>query len=277
MRLLSRRLPIRGRGYSLASKACNPLACHTYALICESTQEAAVVDPSFGSPSEFQSLVDHLESQQANLKHILLTHGHPDHVLGVAETVKAWPDASLHLHPLEAENYEQAKELGTEFGIRFPDEPLPSPTHELKDGDVIRVGKNVELTVIHTPGHAPGHVVFADRRGLNHTDFASLGDNASDMSDSKRNGNVLLSGDLLFHGSVGRTDFFNSSVDDLYASIRRLYNLFDDESIVLSGHTTPTFLKNEKVANPFVDLALKRPVEWYNEVKELHQWKDLEP
>ena len=60
-------------------------------------------------------------------------------------------------------------------------------------------------------------------------------------------------------------------------SIRRLYNLFDDESIVLSGHTTPTFLKNERVANPFVDLALRRPLEWYNEVKELHNWKDPEP
>lgn len=198
----------------MASKACGPLACHMYAVVCESTKDAAVVDPSFCSPFEFQSLMEYLESQKANLKHILLTHGHPDHVVGVAETIKAYPQASLHLHPLEEENYEQAREIGPDFGIRFSDEPLPSPTHELKDGDVIKIGDAVEFSVIHTPGHAPGHVVFADRRSLNHKDFSGFSDNSGD---NKRNGNVLLSGDLLFHGSVGRTDFPNSSVDDLYA------------------------------------------------------------
>ena len=210
MRSLSKRVPIRGRGYSLASKACGSLACRVYALVCESTKDAAVVDPSFCSPFEFQALVDHLESQKANLKHVLLTHGHPDHVVGVAETMKAWPEASLHLHPLEEENYKQAREIGYDFGIRFSDEKLQPPTDELYDGDIIRVGNNIELTVIHTPGHAPGHVAFVDRRCANHKDSGNKGDNQT-------NGNVLISGDLLFHGSVGRTDFPNSSVDDLYA------------------------------------------------------------
>jgi hypothetical protein len=59
-------------------------------------------------------------------------------------------------------------------------------------------------------------------------------------------------------------------------SIRRLYELFDEESIVLSGHTTPTLLKKEILSNPFVDLALRRPLEWYNEVKERHAWNDNE-
>ena len=60
------------------------------------------------------------------------------------------------------------------------------------------------------------------------------------------------------------------------SSIRRLYELFDEDSIVLSGHTTPTFLKNERLTNPFVDLALRRPLEWYNEVKERHHWNNAE-
>lgn len=272
MRNLSKRLPIRGRGYSVASKACGPLACRMYALICESTKDAAVVDPSFCSPFEFQALVDYLENQKAVLKHVLLTHGHPDHVIGVAETMKAWPEASLHLHPLEEENYLEAREIGHNFGIRFPDDDLPPPTDELKDGDIIKVGNNIELSVIHTPGHAPGHVAFVDSRCVSHTDFVSWRDD----SDNQKTGNVVISGDLLFHGSVGRTDFPNSSVDDLYASIRRLYERFDENSIVLSGHTTPTFLKNERLTNPFVDLALRRPLEWYNEVGERHLWNDPE-
>ena len=217
MRNLSKRLPIRGRGYSLASKACGPLACRMYALICESTKDAIVVDPSFSSPFEFQALVRYLEDQKANLKHVLLTHGHPDHVVGVAETMKAWPEASLHLHPLEEENYLQAREIGYDFGIRFSEESLPPPTDELKDGDILRVGDNLELNVIHTPGHAPGHVAFVDRRCVNHNDFSSLGNTSKNNGDSQTNGNVLISGDLLFHGSVGRTDFPNSSVEDLYA------------------------------------------------------------
>ncbi len=217
MRNLSKRLPIRGRGYSLASKACGPLACRMYALICESTGEAAVVDPSFCSPFEFKALVDYLENHKANLKHILLTHGHPDHVVGVAETMKAWPEASLHLHPLEEENYQQAREMGHDFGIQFLDEVLPSPTDDLTDGDIISVGNTIELSVIHTPGHSPGHVAFVDSRCMKHTDFSNFQENTQKNGDDKKTGNVLISGDLLFHGSVGRTDFPNSSVDDLYA------------------------------------------------------------
>ena len=185
-----------------------------YALVCESTKDAAVVDPSFYTPSEFQALADHLERQDATLKHVLLTHGHPDHVVGVAETMKAWPDASLHLHPLEDENYRHSREMGFEFGMRFPDGPLPTPTHDLRDGDVLKIGDSIELSVVHTPGHAPGHVGFVDRRCVNQDS-----NNGDDDENNKNNnaGNVLISGDLLFHGSVGRTDFCNSSMDDLYA------------------------------------------------------------
>ena len=188
-----------------------------YALICESTKDAAVVDPSFCSPFEFEALKNHLKDHNVNLKHVLLTHGHPDHVVGVAETMKAWPNASLHLHPLEEENYQQARDIGFQFGIHLSDEALPTPTHDINDLDVLHIGNKIELSVIHTPGHSPGHVAFVDRRSVNHQDFSSRGDNMDNKVDDQTSGNVLISGDLLFHGSVGRTDFPNSSLDDLYA------------------------------------------------------------
>jgi glyoxylase-like metal-dependent hydrolase (beta-lactamase superfamily II) len=119
---------------------------------------------------------------------------------------------------------------------------------------------------VHTPGHAPGHVTFVDPR--------PVPNNHDDNTDNDNNqGNVIISGDLLFRGAVGRTDIYNASVEDLFASLRRLYELYDDESIVLSGHTTPTHLKRERKTNPFVDLALRRPVEWYEEAKERNGWE----
>lgn len=210
MRNLSQRFPIRGHGYSLASLACGPLSCYMYTLVCETTKEAAIVDPSFVKPSEFQALIDNLERQDATLKYVLLTHGHPDHVVGVVETMNTWPEASLHLHPMEEENYRRSREMGFEFGLRLPDTPLPVPTHDLRDGDAISIGDSIELSVVHTPGHAPGHVSFVDRRCRDE-------DRKDDSNTNHKPGSVLISGDLLFQGSVGRTDFHNSSIDDLYA------------------------------------------------------------
>lgn len=223
--------------------------CNMFSLICDVTNDAVVVDPSCQNNFEFKSLESHLKGK--NVKHILLTHGHADHVAGVADAAKKWPNATIHLHPLEEENYELAQEHGVHFGLHVP--KLPSPTNELADGDILRVGKNIELRCLHTPGHAPGHVAFVD--------------------DRRDNGSVVIGGDLLFRGSVGRTDFFNSSMNDLNASLRRLYEELQDDSIVLSGHTTPTYLKTEKESNPFVISALRLPDEWFQEAKKQHGWQ----
>jgi hydroxyacylglutathione hydrolase len=235
----------------LAVKAFGPLMCNAYTLVCESTGNAAVVDPACSSRAEWDQLHSYLEGR--NVSHILLTHGHADHVLAVADAVNQWPQASLHLHPLELENYHQAQEQGRFFGLRLP--TLPEPTHELADGEIIKIGEAIQLQVVHTPGHSPGHVAFVD-----------------DRPSEENNGAVVIGGDLLFRGSVGRTDFYNSSLEDMFASLRRLDEKFDDESIVLSGHTSPTFLKTEKDSNPFVIAALQRPKAWWDEAKERHGW-----
>ena len=232
-----------------------------FTLICEKTKQSAVVDPSFSNRQEFDSFRKHLDENGAQLKHILLTHGHPDHVVGVPETLREWPDASLHLHAQEEENYATVHELAAQLGMPMPlGHHLPDPTDELKDGDTIRIGDTVNVQVVHTPGHAPGHVAFVDAKPC----------------PQQKEGQVMISGDLLFRGSVGRTDWHNGSVEDLLASIRRLYELYDDNSIVLSGHTTATNLQREKETNPFVDLALKRPVEWYEEAEERNEWVKTE-
>jgi hydroxyacylglutathione hydrolase len=251
LRPLCKRVPIRGRGYSLAYQACGPLACNMYTLVCEKTGQAAVVDPSFHDRDEWEEIEEYLDGKQVT--HILLTHGHADHVAGVADAMKLWPDASLHLHPLEEENYQQAREQGRYLGVKVP--TLPEPSHTITDGEVFHIGETIKLRAVHTPGHAPGHIAFVDDRP---------------SKDNK--GAVVIGGDLLFRGSVGRTDFHNSSLDDLFASLRRLDDMLDDESIILSGHTTPTKLGIEKESNPFVRMALQRPKEWYDEAKVRLGW-----
>jgi hydroxyacylglutathione hydrolase len=254
-----------------------------FVLICDVTKDAILIDPSFQNPFEFATLKKYFDGGTTKTKkdtprvaHILLTHGHSDHVVGVTDAMKYWPDATLHLHPLEEENYRLASEVGLQFGLHLPHR-LPTPTHELKDGEVLKVGESIELTVIHTPGHSPGHVAFADRRPVIPQQRGTIHDQKHVGGEEEEgltgdNGNVLISGDLLFNGSVGRTDFHNASVEDLYASLRRIYDLCDDGSIVLSGHTTPTYLKRERQSNPFVDLALRRPDAWYEEAKERLDW-----
>lgn len=249
MQSLARSKPIAGRGYDVAYQAFGPVACNAYTLVCDVTNEAAIVDPSSYESSEFAILQDHLEGK--DVKHILLTHGHVDHVSGLADAAKQWPNAKIHLHSLEEENYRLAQAHGKNFGMELP--KLPSPTDEIIDGSILKIGENIQLKCLHTPGHAPGHIVFVD--------------------DRTENGDVIVGGDLLFDGSVGRTDFFNSSMEDLLASLRRLYEELDDGSIVLSGHTTPTYLKKEREENPFVAHALNSPEEWYEEAKERHGWK----
>ena len=272
MRSLSTRTPIAGRGYLLATQICGPLACNMFTLICQKSRDAVVIDPSHTTSQEFHSFQKHLEDNDAQLKHILLTHGHPDHVAGVLQALEQWPKASLHLHPNEEENYYSAHDMGNMFGVPVP-KNLPSPTHTLSDGDILQIGQTIELSVVHTPGHAPGHVAFVDtRRPMPQSSHSKT--TPVDKNKNSNDGSVLISGDLLFRGSVGRTDHPNASVEDLFASLRRLYDMFDDESIVLSGHTTPTYLKRERKTNPFVDMALKRPQQWYEEAKERNGWID---
>ena len=198
-------------------------------LVCERTGRAAVVDPG----GDLDRITGALTRLGATPERILLTHGHIDHCGGTAALA-----AQLGV-PVEGPQREDAfwidqlPEQGDRFG--FPRLEAFVPDRWLEDGDTVQVGEEV-LTVRHCPGHTPGHVVF--------------------FHPGER---VALVGDVLFAGSIGRTDFPRGDLDTLLQAITsRLWPMGDDVTFV-PGHGPTSTFGEERRTNPFVsDAALRR-------------------
>ncbi|MCW9010154.1 MAG: MBL fold metallo-hydrolase [Marinobacter sp.] len=191
-------------------------------LWCTETHKAAVVDPG----GDLDRILAAAEDEGVILEKILLTHAHIDHAGGTAELGKS---AGLPIEgPHKDDNFwiqglaMQAQMFG------FPAPEVFTPNRWLEDGDTVTVG-NETLEVLHTPGHTPGHVVFFHR------------------------GSKLAQvGDVLFNGSIGRTDFPKGDYNTLIHSIReKLFPLGDDVSFIC-GHGPMSTFGQERATNPFV-------------------------
>jgi hydroxyacylglutathione hydrolase len=193
-----------------------PIMANCFILGCEETKEAAVIDPG----DEADRILMTLAESALTVKYIINTHGHFDHV-SANKRLKEVTGADILIHPLDAA-------AASAWG--FSSENSPPPDRMLEDGDIVTVG-NIELTVLHTPGHTPGGISL-------YTDGA------------------VFVGDTLFAGSIGRTDFPGGDFDTLKLSIqRKLYTLNDDVA-VYPGHMGTTSIGREKRTNPFVRLDL---------------------
>jgi glyoxylase-like metal-dependent hydrolase (beta-lactamase superfamily II) len=195
-----------------------PLEENCYLVIDESTNRAVLIDPG----DEPDRILAALHDSGAALESVWLTHAHFDHLGGLAGVLRAHP-VPVHMHPLEAPIHGVAVDSALRFGIRI--EAPPAADHELAEGDRLKVGSR-ELSVMHVPGHAPGHVAFYDD-------------------------NVVFGGDCLFAGSIGRTDLPFGDRDTLDASVARLIAL-GDELTVYPGHGPATTIGRERQTNPFV-------------------------
>lgn len=191
-------------------------------LWCEDTLDAAVVDPG----GDLEEIVQAAERKGLKIVKILLTHGHVDHVAGT----KALKDR-LGV-PVEGPNAEDKFLLEqlpeTARGYGFPPAPTFTPDRWLNDGETVSFG-NVTLSVLHCPGHTPGHVVF--------------------FNDKER---VAIVGDVLFQGSVGRTDFPRGNAKDLVNSIRTKLWPLGDDVVFIPGHGPLSSFGDERKTNPYV-------------------------
>lgn len=199
----------------IESYTLTPFATNCYVL--KSGSEALVIDP--GEPSS--AVLDSVEG--FTVRHIINTHCHGDHC-GGNEAVKKATGASLLCHEAELPMLRSVVEQGALFGVVF--QPSPDPDGYLEEGDTITVGEET-LEVLFTPGHSPGHI-------------ALLGDG------------YIFGGDVLFQGSVGRTDLPGCDPDALLNTLRNKFLPLPDETLVYSGHGPVTTIGAERTANPFL-------------------------
>jgi len=195
-----------------------PLETNTYIIGDDNTQVAMVIDPG----DEPDRIMDEIEKLGLKVEKIVLTHAHFDHI-GASGDIKTRTGAEILLHRDDLETYRYAKDQAVMFGFDIDD--LPSPDRFLTEGDEIRVGRLI-FKVLHTPGHSKGGICLYGE-------------------------GILVSGDTIFQGSVGRTDFPGGSVQELASSFRRLLSLPEDTRI-LPGHGPETTVKIERETNYFV-------------------------
>ena len=191
---------------------------NSYLVVDPSTQRAALVDPG----AEAEQLVEMVRASRATLEAIWLTHAHIDHIGAIAGIKRIW-DVPVHMHPADRPLFDRGAMQAAVYGLPF-EEP-PAPERELAEGDILQLG-TLRFGVLHMPGHAPGHVVFV-------TDGHMIG------------------GDLLFAGSIGRTDLPFSDPDRMSESLERVIML-PDETLVYPGHGPTTAIGRERATNPFL-------------------------
>ena len=205
---------------------------HTRILGCEKTRQAICIDPG----DEAERIVETLDRHNLNLQAIALTHAHLDHVGGVAALKKLKPEAKINLHKGDEFMYAGLPEQPAWIGIPrsqwaalgFAFETPPPIDEYWNDGQTYAVGE-LQFKVLHCPGHTPGHVVFYEPQERK-----------------------VFVGDVLFAGSIGRTDLPGGSTEQLLDSIKTKLLTLPDDVTVYSGHGPLTTIGEERLTNPFL-------------------------
>ena len=203
----------------------NPFQENTYVL-SDDTGEAVIIDCGCLSSNDDERLTLYLTTEKLQVKHVLNTHLHLDHSFGnymVAHTLGVLPEAHRADEFLIGQLIAQSQAFGIQGVVR--EQPLGG---YLQEGDVVSFGRT-QLEVLHVPGHSPGSICFYCRAE-----------------------NVIFVGDVLFAGSIGRTDLPKGNYAELIAGIQRKLMVLPDETIVYSGHGPATTIGNERVNNPYL-------------------------
>lgn len=202
-------------------------ATNAYLIADDATGKAVLFD---APDHTIRPLIEEARKRKLDVIGLWLTHGHFDHIADHAELTKAFPAAKVLIHPLDEPKLQHPDLMAMFLPFDIP----PSRADDyVNDGQRLKIG-GLELEVIHTPGHSPGHVMYHFPKEK-----------------------VLVGGDLIIMGAVGRTDFPDSDPTALDESIRRVMQLPEDTNL-LPGHGSPSTLADERENNPFVQDALEQ-------------------
>lgn len=194
---------------------------NAYLLNRAGSTRAVAIDPGSAAPE----MLGTLRRDGLELEAIVLTHAHVDHVEGLPALVKATA-APVWLHPADRPLYERAGQQAAMFGMRVA--ALPPADHELSDGQRLDLA-GITFEVRHVPGHSPGHVILY----MEEADAA-------------------LVGDVIFQGSIGRTDLPGGDFKQLVTGIREKVFSLPDRTVLHTGHGPPTTVEHERATNPFL-------------------------
>jgi glyoxylase-like metal-dependent hydrolase (beta-lactamase superfamily II) len=199
-----------------------PIQANCFVIGDEKTKEGAIIDPGGNG----DMIAEKVGEMGLDIKYIIATHGHFDHNAGLKKLRDAKIDAPFLVHKNDDSFVEESKRSAERWGLLI--DQVPDADEHMKEGDVLKVGE-LELEIIHTPGHSPGGIsIYIKSEG------------------------ILFSGDTLFYRSIGRTDFREGSMEDLQNSIRKKLYKLPDDTVVYTGHNSETTIGDEKRSNMFV-------------------------
>lgn len=202
------------------SYVCGALLNNVYIIHDETTLEGAIIDPTMDS----EYLATHIESSGINLKYIIDTHGHFDHIFNNSFFKTRFPKTKLLIHKADTHMLKAQTNMATMFG--FSASESPQPDMNLAEGDEILLGEE-KLKIIETPGHTQGSISLYQE-------------------------GFVIVGDTIFKGGVGRTDLPGGDHGKLLQSIKNKLYILPDDTVVYSGHGSPTTIGAEKRTNPFI-------------------------
>jgi len=228
--------------FKVKREVTGPYQTNCYLIYGTKSKEALLIDPGW----RIDTLVAFIKDNGLDLKYILITHGHSDHYYYVPELKKQFPKVKWGVNkedferiilcpdwPVKAYGKEwmenTRKNAEENIYLDFDTKSVEEPDIFIKGNQTYKLG-SVKIKTIHTPGHSPGCVCY----------YA---------------GNVLFSGDMLFYRSVGNLDFLTSNAEAFIKSVRELYRLFPDSTIVYPGHNQPTDIGSEKEKNERISLT----------------------
>lgn len=202
----------------------NPIAVNTYVLH-DKTGECVIVDPACFYPYEERALFNYIVDKKLVVKHVLNTHLHFDHVFG-ANFIKKQFDVDMQAHKDDQFLIDSFDEQMLMFGFSS-NGYKPTVGKYIDENDVIEFG-NQKLSIMHVPGHSPGSIVFYNKEE-----------------------NCVISGDVLFSGSIGRTDLLQGNHNQLIEGIKTKLMVLPEKTIVYPGHGPATSIGREAKSNPF--------------------------